>query len=137
MCSPTKRAIMASVIFMKKIILILSLILMEAGTTRFLFSEELGPVKPRTPSYSKEEIFELWNGNKKGEALEKLDQWMNADRKSPEPWVTAAAIAFNDGRYKRCLKMGEKALEKSPQSAGAYYWRGRAFEAMSNWLDAA
>ncbi len=88
-------------------------------------------------AFSSEEILKLWEGDQKPGALKQLSQWKSADKKTAGPWVLSARIAFDQKKYKKCLSYAETALEKSPQSAEAYYWRGRAYEALSNWMDAA
>jgi tetratricopeptide (TPR) repeat protein len=92
---------------------------------------------PQQKTASREaEILQLWNSGEKSDALKRLEEWKRSDKKSPEPWVTAAQIAFSEKKYKRCLSYAKKALDRSAESAEGYYWRGRAFEAMENWLDA-
>ncbi len=89
------------------------------------------------PVFSQDQILLLWKDGQKSVATKKISQWKEADKKSPEPWITQARIAFEQKKYKRCLTLGEKALDRSSQSAAAYYWRGRAYEALNNNLDGA
>jgi len=83
------------------------------------------------------EIDGLWDSNKKSEAEKALDKWMSEEKKSPYPWVEAGKLRFEEKKYKRALSSLQTALDKSPQCAEAYYWRGRSFEAMNKPMDAA
>lgn len=76
------------------------------------------------------------SGDRRG-AERDVKSWMKAEEKAPWPWVAEARLSFHDKKYKRCLSQAEKALERAPQNAAAYYWRGRCFEAKGNTLDAA
>jgi tetratricopeptide (TPR) repeat protein len=62
---------------------------------------------------------------------------MKSEENAPGPWLAAARISFHEKKYKRCLSQAEDALERSPQNAEAYYWRGRCYEAKGNPLEAA
>ena len=121
---------MASFISMKKYSAIFLILTIGPGLAVW------GAGSGQAPQFSVDQILQLWNSNQKSQALRQIDRWKSQDKKSPEPWIAAANIAFEQKKYKRCLSMGEKALDKSSQAAAAYYWRGRAFEAMANWLDA-
>jgi tetratricopeptide (TPR) repeat protein len=76
------------------------------------------------------------NGDRRGAARD-AKAWMKAEEKSPWPWLAAARMSFHDKRYNRCLSQAEDALERAPQNAEAYYWRGRCYEAKGNRLEAA
>jgi tetratricopeptide (TPR) repeat protein len=91
--------------------------------------------RPAIPSKAGE-IRALWEANKKNEAERMLQDWIKKEQKSPDPLVTSASLRYAEGRYKKTLMLTEKALVKFPQSAEAYYWRGRAFEAQNKLLEA-
>jgi predicted Zn-dependent protease len=76
------------------------------------------------------------SGDRRG-AEKDVKSWMKAEEKAPWPWVAEARLSFHEKKYKRCLSQAEEALERAPQNAAAYYWRGRCFEAKGNTLDAA
>jgi predicted Zn-dependent protease len=76
------------------------------------------------------------NGDKRG-AQRDARAWLKAEPKSPWPRVASACLAFHQKKYNRCLSLAAKALDRGPQNADAYYWRGRCFEAKGNALDAA
>lgn len=103
----------------------------------FLLAIAILTVTSQVFAFSSEEILKLWEADQKSAALKQLSQWKRADKKTAGPWVLSAHIAFEQKKYKKCLNYAETALGKSPQTAEAYYWRGRAFEAMSKWMDAA
>jgi len=84
-----------------------------------------------------DEIRNLWRSGKKSKAEKLIAKWSQEPKRPAKPWVVAASLQFEDKRYKKCLSLAEKALKISPQEAEAYYWRGRAYEAMKNLLDAA
>ncbi len=83
------------------------------------------------------EIVQLWNAKEHRKAERELEAWMEKEPKSAAPWVTAARLRFEEKRFKKCVSLGQAALKRSPQSADAYYWRGRAYEAMNQPLEAA
>jgi tetratricopeptide (TPR) repeat protein len=66
-----------------------------------------------------------------------VDRWKSEDKKSPWPWILAGRFQFEEKRFKKGLSLLNTALEKSPQAAQAYYWRGRCYEAQGKDLDAA
>ncbi|MCB4756474.1 MAG: tetratricopeptide repeat protein [Elusimicrobia bacterium] len=91
----------------------------------------------RTASNLKrDEIRQLLQAGKTSKAQKELDRWMGQDKKSPEPWVLAGTLQFEKKKYKKCLSFCAKALSKSPQCAEAYFWRGRAYEALGKTLEA-
>ncbi len=83
------------------------------------------------------EIEALWQQGKKGQAERRLDKWMKEDKKSPWPWVQSAVLQHRNKKYKKSLSTLEDALEKSPNCAEAYYWRGKNYEALNKPMDAA
>lgn len=83
------------------------------------------------------EIEALWEAGQKSQAQNKVEKWMEEEKKSPWPWVQAASLSFRQEKLKRSLAYVNTALEKSPLCADAYYWRGRIFEAQKKPLDAA
>ncbi len=83
------------------------------------------------------EIESLWDAGNKSRANRVLNSWMKQEKHSPYPWVESAALRFREKKYKNALALSKEALEKSPQCAEAYYWRGRSYEAMNKPLDAA
>jgi tetratricopeptide (TPR) repeat protein len=83
------------------------------------------------------EINSLWEQGQKSKAKKSLSAWMDAEKNSPWPWVQAARISFDEKKYKRSLSYLKTALEKSPQCADAYYWRGRNYEEQKKPMDAA
>lgn len=80
-------------------------------------------------------ILDLWEHRRK-EAWRKIDDWMDEEKSSAQPWLVAARVCYLEKRYKRSLKMAQRALDKAPQNPAGYYWRGRAFEAMDKPLEA-
>lgn len=83
-----------------------------------------------------QELLQLWEHGKRSAAMKQTNKWKDSDKKSPEPWVLLARFQFELKHYKSCISMANKALEKSPQYAEAYYWKGRAYEALGKILDA-
>lgn len=83
------------------------------------------------------EIQALWDAGKKSKAEKLIDAWKKEEKDSPWPWVQEAALSVQEKKYKRALSLTKAALEKAPQCAEAYYWRGRSYEAMKQYLDAA
>ena len=83
------------------------------------------------------EVMSLWKEGKKSEAEGAVHRWMDEKKKSPEPWVFAAILEFEKEKYKHCVSYCDKAIEKGPQTAQAYYWKGRALEALKKYLEAA
>lgn len=83
------------------------------------------------------EVIALWENGQKKQAKILLKEWKQKDQVTPDPLVTEAQIMFLEGKYKTCLRMGKKILKKYPEAAGAFYWRGRAYEALENMLEAA
>jgi uncharacterized protein HemY len=84
-----------------------------------------------------DEIEKLYQANEKRKAEKVLDKWMQDEKNSPWPWVESGSLRFREKKYKKALKILKTALDKSPQCAEAYYWRGRSYEAMNKPLDAA
>ena len=82
------------------------------------------------------EIADLAHQKRNSEADKKLKVWMKKDAKSPVPFVLAGTLAYERKQYKRCLSYCEKALSRDPQFADAYYWRGKAFEALGKPMEA-
>jgi len=83
-----------------------------------------------------QEVIELWEAGKKSKARKEIEIWMEKEVKDPEPWVLLARFSFEEKRYKKCLSIASKGITKFPQASEAYYWRGRAYEAMGNYLEA-
>lgn len=83
------------------------------------------------------EIEALWNAGKKSQAERKLDRWMKQEKKSPWPWVQSAVLEYRQKKYKQSLARLKAALEKDPNCAEAYYWRGKNYEAQNKPMDAA
>ena len=83
------------------------------------------------------DIESLWDSGNKSEARQLLEKWMRDEKSSPWPLVQSAALQYRQKKYKSSLATLKKALEKSPQCAEAYYWRGKNFEAQNKPLDAA
>jgi tetratricopeptide (TPR) repeat protein len=52
-------------------------------------------------------------------------------------FVARAQKAFETKHYKKCVALTEKALDREPSLADAYYWKGRGLEAMGKTLEAA
>ncbi len=84
-----------------------------------------------------QQIDALWEAGKKSAAKKEVERWMSEEKKSPWPWVQAGSISFREKKYKKALSYLKDALEKSPQCADAYYWRGRTYEEQKKPLDAA
>ncbi len=82
------------------------------------------------------EIRQLWDSGDKKAAEKRLRDWEDRDEKSGEPLVMAAIFQFEKKEFKKCLSLCEKALSRSPQLAEAYYWRGRAYEALDKPVEA-
>jgi tetratricopeptide (TPR) repeat protein len=70
-------------------------------------------------------------------AQREVESWKKKEGKAPWPWLAAANLSFQQKKYRRCLSEAQTALDKAPQNADAYYWRGRCFEAEGKALDAA
>lgn len=66
-----------------------------------------------------------------------VKEWMKAEEKTPWPWVGAARLAYHEKQFKKGLSYVNHALDKWPQCAPAYFWRGRIYEALKRPLDAA
>jgi predicted Zn-dependent protease len=71
------------------------------------------------------------------EAHRDADRWIKAEPKQPWPRAAAACLAFHDKKYKRCLSYAQAAIDRGPQNAEGYFWRGRCWEARGNTLEAA
>lgn len=98
--------------------------------------ETVKPVDVSTSIAAVDEIVKLWENSQRGEAHKRVDHWMKEEKPSPFPWVAAARLKFLEGKYKAALSLAQDAINKSPSCAQAYYWRGRAYEAMKKPLDA-
>lgn len=96
-----------------------------------------GGVQVHSKDATADRILELWNKGEKRAANKELDKWMSSDGKSPDPWVLKARFYYEEGHFKKCLSVTQKALKRSPQCAPAYYWRGRAFESLGKPLESA
>lgn len=83
------------------------------------------------------EIERLWAEGRTRDALRRVKEWRKKERESPWPWVVEGELFFRQQRYKKAVRRLDRALELAPQMAEAYYWRGRAYEAMGKPLDAA
>ena len=66
-----------------------------------------------------------------------VKDWMKADAKSPWPLVGAARLAYYERHFRKGLSFVNDVLNKWPQCAPAYFWRGRLYEALKRPLDAA
>jgi len=82
------------------------------------------------------EVMRLLKSGKRGEVEDLIHQWMKEEKQSASPWVYAGILKFEEKKYKSCLSYCEKAIDKAPQTAQAYYWRGRAYEELNKYLDA-
>jgi tetratricopeptide (TPR) repeat protein len=82
------------------------------------------------------EIISLWKSGEKKEAKKLVNRWMDEDEKSAVPLVFSAILKFEEEEYKGCLSYTKKAIERDPHLAEAYFWRGRAYEAMGKYLEA-
>ena len=115
-----------------------------------LFSEEMVP--PESPAQllglpqahtknliptPEDEILALYDSGKKRKAFRAVNEWIKQEKKKPAPYVTAAHLYFKSGKPKKCLKYAKKALKKMPQHAVAFYWKGRAYEALDKPMEAA
>ncbi len=76
------------------------------------------------------------SGDEKG-AKADIRRWMKSDDKSAWPWVAGANIKFHEKKYGGCISMADGALKRDPNSADAYYWRGRCLESKGKVLEAA
>jgi len=90
-----------------------------------------------SPSEAEQEIRTLWAEGKKAQAEKKLDSWKVSNKKSPAPLILEAEFRYQEKRYSKCLSATERAIDKFPKSADAYYWRGKAFEALNKPMEAA
>src|SRR3954468_3888014 len=70
-------------------------------------------------------------------AKKEIKKWVKAEPKSPWPWVAQADLQLREKRYNKCLSSTNTALERGPQTADAYYLRGRCYEGKGKALDAA
>lgn len=116
---------------------LLLILIFAGGFQTLVFGSEDVTIITSDVSTTRIEILELWKSGKKREARSKLNKWKSAQKKSAEPWVVAAQFEFEEGRYKKCITMAQKALERNPLAADAYYWKGRSFEAMNKPMEAA
>jgi uncharacterized protein HemY len=66
-----------------------------------------------------------------------VDEWMEQEKKSAWSLIAAGRLAYQNRQFKKGLSYLKQALAKAPQSATAYYWRGRIYEAMMKPVDAA
>jgi tetratricopeptide (TPR) repeat protein len=83
------------------------------------------------------EIEALLVQGKKKEAQKKITQWMDKEKDSPWPWVMEARMEYENKNFKRSKTLADKALNKAPDCGEAYYWKGRALEALKKNLEAA
>lgn len=83
----------------------------------------------------REKIQNEWKDGHDKEAQRLLKQWMK-EGATAQPWTLAAEHAYRDRQYKKALKWATKAIDKFPKDADGYYWRGMAYEALRNPLDA-
>jgi predicted Zn-dependent protease len=114
---------------MKSVVRLLPILLLGVLSAR---AEE-----PVAPEQRISAIEQKYAGGARQEAAKEVKAWLKTDDDQPWPWVAAASLSFHDKKYKKCLKQAAHALERAPQSAEGYYWRGRCFEASGNALDAA
>ena len=82
-------------------------------------------------------IYKLWEEGSKREAFKNAKNWMKEEKGSSFPKVVMASLYFQKGKYKKCLRLCKKAIKKSPQIGEAYFWRGRAYEALKKPMEAA
>lgn len=66
-----------------------------------------------------------------------ISRWMKEDKASAFPLVLSAYVNFQEKHFKKCVSLCDKAIDKQPDCADAYYWKGRALEAMKKPLEAA
>lgn len=57
--------------------------------------------------------------------------------KTAADYLAKAEVAFGKKAYKKVITFCDKALDRDPQAADAYYWKGRALEALKKPLEAA
>ena len=111
-----------------------------ASIASFLLLSFAFPVLAETPADPEQKMSAIeerfLSGDRRG-AVREAEAWKKAESQAPWPWLAAASLAFHEKRFKRCLSQAQAALDRSPQNAEAYYWRGRCYEASGKGLDAA
>jgi tetratricopeptide (TPR) repeat protein len=113
-------------------------ILLLMGTPRVITAEETEPQASsqlRSSSYD-QVIWDLWKGGQHRKAFKQINRWKDKDKTDPAPYVVEAQLRFEQGKYKKCIKLCKKALKKSPRYPEAFYWRARGYEARGQLLEA-
>ncbi|MCG3206172.1 MAG: hypothetical protein KCHDKBKB_02899 [Elusimicrobia bacterium] len=111
----------------------LVMVLFFISSSGFVFARE-GGLESNPKSI---EIETLWEQGQISQAQRLLDKWKQEEKQSPLPWVQAASLSIRKKNFSRSVSNLKTALEKSPQCADAYYWRGRTFEAQNKPMEAA
>lgn len=103
----------------------------------FLFCMRLDAEQTLAAQPMSSEIESLWQAGKTSQAERELGRWMKQEKKSPWPWVQSASLKYRQKKYKRALSDANAALEKDPNCAEAFYWRGKSYEEQKKPLEAA
>lgn len=104
----------------------------------FLLSGVLWAEEPALKSQpAAVEIEALWQEGRKADAEKRLAKWLKAEKTSPWPLVQSAVLLYREKRYKKSNAVLSDALERSPNCAEAYFWRGKNYEALNKPMEAA
>jgi tetratricopeptide (TPR) repeat protein len=106
-----------------------------------VFGEELPPANSASSvSASDQQIADIRNliGDKKySDAEKKIQAWIKSDKKADIPWLLLAESSFARNNFKKTLSYSTKALDRNSENALAYFMRGRSYENLKEWMEAA
>ncbi len=73
---------------------------------------------------------DIQEGNWK-QAREKVLVVIAKNKKNPEAWTLLGRTYFMQPKYKKAIRRFKKALKYDPHYAQAYFWKGKAYEALN------
>ncbi|MFN0117979.1 MAG: tetratricopeptide repeat protein [Elusimicrobiota bacterium] len=102
----------------------------------FYFGVSFAPLNANSGVQDGNTIRTFIDGENFTQARKAIKSWQDKDPKASTPWVFLAEVEYHEKNLKKTISAAQKALDRNPMSAEAYYWKGMALSGQGKHLEA-